>query len=66
MHDAGQFYLNRAKSVRNKEIFTKTKVKIQSIKRSHVVDIDTIEDFEIAEEKLKIYKKGTNLKSWKF
>lgn len=56
-HDAGQFYLTRAASIRNGSLLTNSKVKLLLLKRGNVVDIDTIEDFEIAEEKLRTRKK---------
>jgi CMP-N-acetylneuraminic acid synthetase len=34
--------------------------------RNNVVDIDTLEDFEIAEEKLNIYKKNGFDENWTF
>ena len=64
-HDAGQFYLNRASSVRNDAVLINSKVKLQLLQRNNVVDIDTIEDFEIAEEKLQIQKSILN-KNWTF
>ena len=65
-HDAGQFYLNRAASVRNGAVLTNSKVKLQLLHRNNVVDIDTIEDFEIAEEKLRIKKKKPIDINWTF
>ena len=65
-HDAGQFYLNRASSVRNDAVLINSKVKLQLLQRNNVVDIDTIEDFEIAEEKLQIQKKSILNKNWTF
>jgi pseudaminic acid cytidylyltransferase len=65
-HDAGQFYLSRAESVRNGAVLTNSKVRLQLLNRNNVVDIDTIEDFEIAEEKLWINKKMPADKNWSF
>jgi pseudaminic acid cytidylyltransferase len=65
-HDAGQFYLSRTASVRNGAILTNSKVKLQLLHRNNVVDIDTLEDFEIAEEKLRINKKMLANKNWTF
>ena len=65
-HDAGQFYLSRAESVRNGAVLTNSKVRLQLLHRNNVVDIDTIEDFEIAEEKLRINKKMPTDKNWTF
>ena len=56
MHDAGQFYLSKAEAVRQGAILTNSNVKVQLLKRKKVVDIDTLEDFELAEEKLRLYK----------
>jgi pseudaminic acid cytidylyltransferase len=65
-HDAGQFYLSKAASVRNGAVLTNSKVKLQLLHRNNVVDIDTLEDFEIAEEKLRINKKMLANKNWTF
>ena len=65
-HDAGQFYLSRATAVRDGAILTDSRVKLQLLHRNNIIDIDTIEDLEIAEEKLKIYKvAGLNI-NWTF
>ena len=64
-HDAGQFYLSRVEAVRNSKILTNSKVKLYMLNRNKVIDIDTPEDFEIAEEKLKLYKKKIKHK-WSF
>tara|TARA_B110000483_G_C18147209_1_gene523968 strand:+ start:635 stop:1369 length:735 start_codon:yes stop_codon:yes gene_type:complete len=56
-HDAGQFYLSRASVVRNGALLTNSKVRLQLLHRNNVIDIDTFEDFEIAEEKLQMRKK---------
>ncbi len=65
-HDAGQFYLNRASSLRNDAMLVNSKVKLQLLHRNNVIDIDTIEDFEIAEEKLKIQKRSLLNEDWTF
>jgi len=65
-HDAGQFYLSRAESVRKGLLLTNSNVKLQLLHKNNVVDIDTIEDFEIAEQKLHIYKKEKPNTLWKF
>lgn len=65
-HDAGQFYLSRAASVRNGALLTNSKVRLQLLHRNNVVDIDTFEDFEIAEQKLRINKKMPIDNSWTF
>ena len=61
-HDAGQFYLNRASSVRNDAVLINSKVKLQMLQRNNVVDIDTIEDFKIAEENFKYKKKAYSIR----
>lgn len=66
MHDAGQFYLSRVKAVRNGSILTNSNVKIHLIHRSKVIDIDTFEDFEIAEDLLKLKKGHINFHNWTF
>ena len=66
MHDAGQFYLSKADAVRKGKILVNSNVKIQTIRRNKVVDIDTLEDFEVAEEKLKIHMKNSTIPDWKF
>lgn len=65
-HDAGQFYLSRAESVRNGDVLTNSKVRLQLLHRSNVVDIDTIEDFEIADEKLRVNRKIPVDYNWTF
>ena len=65
-HDAGQFYLSRAEAVRKGAILTNSNVKLQLLHRNDVVDIDTIEDFEVAEHRLRINKKGYLDNDWTF
>lgn len=65
-HDAGQFYLSRAEAVRKGAILTNSNVKLQLLHRNDVVDIDTIEDFEVAENRLWINKKECFDKDWTF
>ena len=65
-HDAGQFYLSRANAVRRKSLLTNSKVKLHMLHRNNVVDIDTLEDFEVAEEKLNIYKRNSFDENWTF
>ena len=64
--DAGQFYLTRAASVRNGSVLTNLNVRLQLLHRNNVVDIDTNEDFEIAEERLRINKNMPFDKNWTF
>jgi pseudaminic acid cytidylyltransferase len=66
MHDAGQFYLSKADAVRNGALLTNSNVKLQLLHRNKVIDIDTLEDFEIAEKKLQLYKQQSNFKYWHF
>jgi len=65
-HDAGQFYFSRAESVRRGAVLTNSKVKLQMLNRNKVIDIDTLEDFEIAEEKLSMHKKNVINENWIF
>jgi len=53
-HDAGQFYFFKANSLKNTFNFNNSNAKILKLNRNKVVDIDTEEDFEIAEEKMKL------------
>lgn len=57
-HDAGQFYINRVESIRKDKILTNSNTKLHILNRNRVVDIDTPEDFEIAEEKLFLFNKN--------
>ena len=66
LHDAGQFYLCKADAVRNGAFLTDINVKLQILHRNKVIDIDTIEDFEIAEEMLGLYKNKINVRNWMF
>ncbi len=66
MHDAGQFYLSRVESIRKGRILTNSQVKLCLLNRNRVVDIDTLEDLEIAEEKLRLYKKELIDDYWPF
>jgi pseudaminic acid cytidylyltransferase len=65
-HDAGQFYLSRAEAVRNGALLTNSRVKLKMLHRNSVVDIDTIEDFEVAEQKLRINKTKIKIDNWMF
>ena len=65
-HDAGQFYLSRVAVVRQGRVLTNSKVKLQILHRNDVIDIDTIEDLEIAEEKLTSRKLSHFESSWTF
>ena len=52
-HDAGQFYLYRSKSLRLHETMATTNTILKILNRNYVIDIDTVEDLEIAESKMK-------------
>lgn len=65
-HDAGQFYLGRATALRNGALLTNSKVKLQLLHRKNVIDIDTVEDLEIAEQSLRIRKNQPTESSWTF
>ena len=65
-HDAGQFYLSRVAVIREGRVLTNTKVKLQLLHRNDIVDIDTIEDLEIAEEKLNLRKLSRFESGWTF
>ena len=53
-HDAGQFYLCRADVVRQCKNLTNTRARIVKLKRNNVIDIDTPEDFAVAEALLSL------------
>ncbi|MEO1609833.1 MAG: pseudaminic acid cytidylyltransferase [Pseudomonadota bacterium] len=53
MHDAGQFYIYRAQALREGNLLTSSNVRLHVLPRYRVVDIDTIEDFELAELMMK-------------
>lgn len=55
-HDAGQFYIWKSKSLKEKKTIVNSNVKLFKIHRNFVIDIDTLEDIEIAETKLKMFK----------
>ena len=65
-HDAGQFYVWRSSSVRNKKTLVNSKVKLFHINREFVVDIDTEEDIKIVKKKLKYFKLDKFKSNWKF
>ena len=66
IHDAGQFYLSKVNTVRNGVLLTNSNVKLQILHCNKVIDIDTKEDFEIAEEKLRFFKNNVKFKEWIF
>ena len=66
LHDAGQFYLNTAESIRKGKVLTNSKIKLQKIDKSRVIDIDTLTDFNIADDRLRTFKGSLDLKSCQF
>ena len=66
MHDAGQFYVSKASVVREGRVLTNTNVKLHKLARNKVVDIDTFEDFQIAEERLRLMRGDQVLDNWRF
>ena len=65
-HDAGQFYLWKSKSLRDKKTLVNSKTRLFLINRNFVIDIDTLEDLKVAETKLKLLKRNKFNKNWKF
>ena len=65
-HDAGQFYLSRSSAVRRGALLTDSNVKLCTLKRGSVVDIDTPEDFDLAEARLSLLKKKELNRFWSF
>ena len=65
-HDAGQFYLSKVEAVRGGKLLTNSNVKLHLLNRDKVIDIDTLEDFDIAEDRLRMYKKDLKSDNWSF
>ncbi|MCC9624272.1 pseudaminic acid cytidylyltransferase [Thalassospira sp. MA62] len=65
-HDAGMFYVDRVEGVRAGKLLPDSNVRLKMLHRSKVIDIDTPEDFEIAEEKLTLYKGVPDPDGWTF
>ena len=65
-HDAGQFYLWKSKSLRDKKTLVNSKTRLFLINRNFVIDIDTLEDLKVAETKLTLLKRNKFNKNWKF
>ena len=65
-HDAGQFYVYRAEAVRKKLDLTITKAAGITLDRSEVIDIDTPEDLDVAQNLLKIANKKIHNPNWSF
>ena len=53
-HDAGQFYLCRSSTIKNKKHLLNSRSKVIIIPRYRSIDIDTTEDFEQAKRMIKI------------
>lgn len=54
LHDAGQFYICRADYLRSGKSIRNSNLKLHMLHKSKVIDIDTKEDFDLAEEKIKL------------
>ena len=52
-HDAGQFSIYRSNTLRDKKEFNTSEVIMYLLERENAVDIDDMEDFKIAEKRLK-------------
>lgn len=52
-HDAGQFYIYNAESLRNGKTLVDSNVGLKILPRNRVIDIDTEEDFEVAESRMR-------------
>ena len=65
-YDASQFYLSKSSAIRNGALLINSNVKLHMLHQSNVVDIDTNEDFEVAEEKLKAHKNFGSSTNWTF
>ena len=66
LHDAGQFYLYRPDVVRQGKNITNATVKLQLLHRNKVIDIDTPEDFDVAEMKMKTFGLDQSDFNWTF
>ena len=65
-YDAAQFYLSKASAVRKGALLINSNVRLHMLNQNNVVDIDTIEDFEVAEEKLKAHINFDSNTNWSF
>ena len=65
MHDAGQFYLCRSGAIREEKSFADLNVKLKLLDRNKVVDIDTLEDFGIADTRMKMLALDKRDFDWK-
>ena len=66
MHDAGQFYLFRSGALRDEKTLVDLNVKLKLLDRNKVVDIDTLEDFGIANAKMKMLALDKRDFNWNF
>lgn len=66
LHDAGQFYLCRSETIRQSLNLTNSNFKVQKLHRNKVVDIDTVEDFEVAENRMKMHGLDKTDNNWMF
>lgn len=60
-HDAGQFFISKAELIRQGMSLIDSNFRIHKVDRRKVIDIDTLEDFYEAEEKLKFYSNNFHL-----
>ena len=65
-YDAAQFYLSKVIAVRKGALLINSNVGLHILHQNNVVDIDTIEDFDVAEEKLKAHRNFDNNTNWSF
>lgn len=65
-YDAAQFYLSKVSAIRKGTLLINSNVKLHMLHQNNVVDIDTIEDFEIAEQKLKAHRNFDSNSDWSF
>ena len=65
-HDAGQFYVFRAESLTPDSTLVNSNTRMHILHRRLVIDIDTIEDFEIAEQKMKLLGLTKFSQGWSF
>lgn len=65
-HDAAQFYLNKAESLRCGKILINSNIRMYRLPRNMVVDIDTKEDLDIVTEKLNRIRGSNYNKNWSF
>ena len=66
MYDARQFYLCCSGTIRDEKSFADVNVKLKLLDRNKVVDIDTLEDFGIANAKMKMLAFDKRDFNWNF